>query len=80
MCNCFQGALTGEIMEGAATKGLLRVIKHLIQEKKVPVDSTCNRSWGETALILAAKHGHLECVKFLVESGCSLHEKGTCNP
>ena len=33
--------------------------------------------WGETALMIAYDHGHMECVKMLVEKGALVNIQGT---
>jgi ankyrin repeat protein len=48
-----------------------RVLKFLFES---PVKIHCKDLQGETPLSLAAKEGHLEIVKFLIEHGAKLEE------
>ena len=48
--------------------------------KKLDPNVVTTVSIGETGLHLAARAGYLEFVKFLLEAGANVNQKGTSNP
>jgi ankyrin repeat protein len=61
-------------LHGASKRGDLEAVKHLLAQKGA--DINLKDYWsGQTALHAAAVGGHLEIVKFLVESGADKEAK-----
>ena len=53
--------------------GNLETVSHLIDEYPEYIDAYSTNNW--TPVMMAARYGHLDIVKFLISRGCSLENK-----
>ena len=56
-------------------KGALKVLQHFQQLQHFDFNKFPNNKEGDSCILLAAKNGHLETLKWLIDNGCSIYEK-----
>ena len=62
------------LLHGAAASGNISIVRRLLSQKKVDINSKNRGGW--TPLILAASHGHSEIVELLLaQSGIDINVK-----
>lgn len=67
-------AISAASAYGACKEDLLLEYAHMVVERRLDPNDTCNRE--NSAVVLACYHGYLKLAKYLLDFGCSLESEG----
>lgn len=65
------------ILDEAVITGSLKLVKYLVEEKKLNPCVT-NRKSGFTPLMQASSYGYIEMIEYLLSSGANIDDKDSC--